>query len=163
MVDLSSGPVCMVALPLVLVFEVQTKSLVLVQDCIVDHMVLVWVHQEVRRIARVLDHHQIVDQVPKILSPIQVSLDTWVWVREVLHRVLDSQDHGMAWGAGREDRLRVRMHWEDHLVWTLGDHQGTCPLLSQGEALGRWETHHRHSHVDWVFSEPEGRVAGCPV
>jgi len=64
----------MVAWLLVLVFEVKTKSLVLGQDCIVDHMVLVLVHQEAHRIARVLDHHQIVDQVRKILNPIQVSL-----------------------------------------------------------------------------------------
>jgi len=73
--------------------------------------------------------------LPKILHlPV---LDTWVWAREVLHKVLGSRDHGMAWGAGRGGQMRVRMHWEDHLVWTLGAHQDTCPLQIQGEALGR--------------------------
>ena len=74
MVDLSFGLVCMGAWLLVLVFEVQTMSLARVQDCIVDHMVLVLVHQEVLHIALVPDHHQIVDQVRKILNPIQGSL-----------------------------------------------------------------------------------------
>lgn len=55
------------------------------------------------------------------------------------------------------------MHWEVHWVWTLEDHQCTCLLLSPVEALVHQEMHLQHNHVDWVFSEPEGRVAGCPV
>jgi len=45
----------------------------------------------------------------------------------------------------------------------LVDHPGTFLLRIQEEASGHWETRHRHNHVDWVFSEPEGRVEGCPV
>lgn len=55
------------------------------------------------------------------------------------------------------------MHWGVHWVWMLEDHQCTCLLLSLVEALVHQEMHLQHIHVDWVFSEPEGRVAGCPV
>ena len=59
---------------LFLVFEVQSKSLSLVQDCIVGHMVQVWDHQVVHHIVDQVLDHRIVDQVQKIFHPIQVIL-----------------------------------------------------------------------------------------
>lgn len=81
---------------LFLVFEVQSKSLSLVQDCIVGHMVQVWDHQVVHHIEDQVLDHRIVDQVQKIFHPIQVILDTLVWVREDLHMDQDILDLEMA-------------------------------------------------------------------
>lgn len=81
---------------LFLVFEVQSKSLSLVQDCIVGHMVQVWDHQVVHHIVDQVLDHRIVDQVQKIFHPIQVILDTLVWVREDLHMDQDILDLEMA-------------------------------------------------------------------
>jgi len=74
----------------------------------------------------------------------------------------DIQDLAMALAAVQEDRLRELMHWEVQLVWTLEDHRDTCFHQSLEEALALQGFHLRYIHVDWVFSEPEGRVAGCP-
>lgn len=81
---------------LFLVFEVQSKSLSLGQDCIVGHMVQVWDHQVVHHIVDQVLDHRIVDQVQKIFHPIQVILDTLVWVREDLHMDQDILDLEMA-------------------------------------------------------------------
>jgi len=108
------------------------------------------------------DPHHIEGQDQKICHPIQGILDTWVWAQEDLRRVPDIRLL-LALEAVRGDHLRELMHWEDHLVLMKEDHQDTCYHLSPAVALALLGSPLQHSHVDWVFSEPEGRVAGCPV
>lgn len=152
---------------LCLVFEVQPKSLSQVLGCIADHMVLGLMTMGTQEV-QVLDHllmvdQHIEDQVQRIFHPIQENLDTLVSAQEVRHMDQDIQDLAMALAAVQEDQLRGLMHWEVHWVWTLEDHQGTCFHQSLEEALALQGFHLLYIHVDWVFSEPEGREAGCPV
>jgi len=81
---------------LFLAFEVQSKSLSQVQDCIVGHMAQVLDHQVVHHIEAQVQDHRIVDQVQKIFHPIQVILDTLVWDLGVLHKDQDILDPEMA-------------------------------------------------------------------
>jgi len=159
------GPVCMAAL--VQVSEPLPKYLSWVLDCIGDHMVVLCLMTMEIPEDQVWDH-LMVDQNTesrdqKIDQPILVILDTLVSAQGVQHMDQDIQALVMALAVAQEALLRELLHWEAHLAWTWEAHLDTCYHLSLAEALALQGFLHPCIHVDWVFSEPVGRVAGCPV